>query len=233
MVRFAKEAGGLALAIGAAAAAAGSVMSPVSQVREVQTEARVDIDESSFDDFDFVSAPGFGAFSSSIDAIASGGVLDDATALADQGSTLSSTLVSGSGSATTLADPNSLGLVLADARSYLEYEFTIAASTDYELDGLLVADELFTGEGAAWVELSGPGGTIFSALQNTAGPQPFSNSGTFAPGTYTLRLEASAHIEGLEDEGLGAWEVSLVVPEPGTGLAVGLMVLAVRGRRRS
>ncbi len=60
-------------------------------------------------------------------------------------------------------------------------------------------------------------------------------SGILPPDTYTLQIGATSHVEGTDDSfasGIAIWGIDFAVevPEPSTGLLVGLALLVVASR---
>lgn len=116
----------------------------------------------------------------------------------------------------------------SSALSSLSVEFQVATTGTY---GMLGEFEVFSFVDTSYIELLGPGGTIFH--ENGYGSGTFEESFQLLEGqSYTL----NALIEGYGGgtPGGGSWSFT-IVPEPGTGmlLAAGLAGVAGRSRGRA
>jgi hypothetical protein len=226
MVRFCSL---LIAALAAGSFAAADPMTATDQIRETGVLAELDTGEEVVSDSDSEAAPGFGAFSSDIDALITAEVI----ALAAQESDISSMGMSGSGEASAEA-PGSSGVPLGDAGSTFFAEFTVPATIDFVLTGSLLVSRDASASGLADISLDGPGGNIFSDSLSDDGLSPFAAGGTLDPGTYTLSLGAFATVTESGDTSSASWDFELTfVPEPSGLAALGLVGLMLRGLRRS
>jgi len=141
---------------------------------------------------------------------------------AAQSTTVSTTHLGGTGSATNNASGHFCGV------SRFEITFSIDSSTPYVLDGALTTSSA----GNANAFFGSSSGTILSEFRFTPGSTPLSRSGVLAPGTYQLSVVANAR------PGDASWSFGLtLVPEPATAsflaLGIGALSAARRLRRRS
>lgn len=185
---------------GAASSAAAAAVTPVSQERYVFQS----VGKGSM----LESADGFGLFSASFSG-------------ASQVSFISPDVASGTG--TVGPDPT---FGINSATSYFNYVFDVTSSTDFAFLGSL-STGLF---GSAAVHFSGPGGDIVNLTISPFDSVTWNESGTLAPGTYTLEVFASNSIGGE----LSTYEFALLVPAPAplAALALAGLVPAARRRRR-
>lgn len=178
--------------------------------------------------------PFFGSVSSSFSAFSGGG----GVASADQSSVLTAQGIEATGSVFSSAF---FGAHIAEARSSLNITFQISTETAFQLSGEIGAES----DARTSIRLVGESGSIafvsLAGSPNTGIPgfgMNFSFSDVLLPGEYSLIATTSSCSDEIgfcgQDLGMGFYDVTLVVPEPTSGLllAMGLALMSnCRGAR--
>ncbi len=207
---------------------------PLTQTREVEDLAEI-TGEAFETDSDFLFAGDFSPFVVSVDAVADLGDPKDpvmAQSSADQNSVIGLTSIKASGGTGVLTTTEQLNLLPSgSSRSFFSLTFMLDKEIEFSLSGLLDATTLVDEFAFASFALEDTNGVLYSA--DTSGGQTPLLSGGFLPaGTYTISASAESDAAG-GDKAAGASFLFdfTIVPEPATGLLLGLIALAAARRR--
>lgn len=141
-------------------------------------------------------------------------------------------MVQGEGSNTDQDPQYSTGIPLA--RSEYEIRFTLGSAGAYTLDGNVDVFNLSDAFGTTFVELLDGGGGIVHRYEVSESTQAFSEAGTLAAGSYTLRALTDMTTGGITGSGTGTFIVQFAaVPEPGTLLLALAGAAMLGGLRRA
>lgn len=207
---------------------------PLIQTREVEDLAEI-TGEAFETDSDFLFASDFSPFVVAVDATADLGDPEDpvvAHSNADQNSVIGLTSIKASGGTGVLTSAEQVNLFPSgSSRSFFSVTFVLDKEIEFSLSGLLDATTLVDEFAVASFALEDTDGVIYA--ETTSGGQTPLLAGGFLPaGTYTISASAESDAAG-GDKAAGASFLFdfTIIPEPATGLLLGLIALA-SGRRR-
>ncbi|NNE43312.1 MAG: hypothetical protein HKN12_03815, partial [Gemmatimonadetes bacterium] len=181
----------LAATLLAVSATGAATLTPVAQNRQVTGSSFAMDSATSNTDSDSHTAPDFSAFNQGASALVSlSGALGAGSG--HQNSQLTATAITAVGGHAANGEGwEESGWGDGSGRSLFDVTFTVDASVDYSLTGAIEAFD----SGDTQIDFSGPGGVIYQDWANGI-ILPVSQTGTLAPGTYTLLIDSQGGAYG-------------------------------------